>query len=245
MIEFLPQEKKSSGLFKKMTTEKPYKCEYCGASFTREKTLAVHMCEKKRRRLQKDEKRVQTGYYAFTRFYKLSAGTKKEKTYEDFCASPYYNAFVKFGSFVNNVRPLYPEKYIDWVVTSRVKLDHWCRDALYEQYATELVLKESMETAIERTIQTMMDWSEESDAPWNDYFRYCSLNRVTRDIKDGKISPWLVLNCTSGKEMLSKFTDEQLEIVYTVIEPKHWAMRFRRVPADVEVVKEVAKESKL
>ena len=39
--------------------------------------------------------------------------------------------------------------------------------------------------------------------------------------------------------------DEQLEIVYTVIEPKHWAMRFRRVPADVEVVKEVAKESKL
>ena len=67
------------------------------------------MCEKKRRRLQKDEKRVQTGYYAFTRFYKLSAGTKQDKTYEDFCASPYYNAFVKFGSFVNNVRPLYPE----------------------------------------------------------------------------------------------------------------------------------------
>ena len=84
MIEFLAQEKKSSGLFKKMTTEKPYKCEYCGASFTREKTLAVHMCEKKRRRLQKNEKRVQTGYYAFTRFYKLSAGTKTEKTYEDF-----------------------------------------------------------------------------------------------------------------------------------------------------------------
>ena len=135
------------GQIKKMSNSKPYKCEYCGASFTREKTLAVHMCEKKRRRLQKNEKRVQTGYYAFTRFYTISAGTKKEKTYEDFCASPYYNAFVKFGSFVNNVRPLYPEKYIDYVVTSGVKLDHWCRDALYEKYATELVLKESMETA--------------------------------------------------------------------------------------------------
>ena len=237
MIEFLAPQKKTGGLFKKMSTVKPYTCEYCGSSFTKEKTLSVHMCEKKRRRLQKDEKRVQTGYYAFTRFYKLSAGTKKEKTYEDFCASPYYNAFVKFGSFVSNVRPLYPEKYVDYVVTSGVKLDHWCRDALYEQYATELVLKESM--------QTMMDWATEVEAPWNDYFRYCSLNRVTRDIKDGKISPWLVLNCPSGKEMLSKFTDEQLEIVYTVIEPKHWALRFRRVPADVEIVKEVAKESKL
>lgn len=230
---------------KKMSISKPYKCEYCGSSFTREKTLAVHMCEKKRRRLQKDEKRVQTGYYAFTRFYKLSAGTKKEKTYEDFCASPYYNAFVKFGSFVNNVRPLYPEKYIDYVVTSRVKLDHWCRDELYEKYATELVLKESMDTAIERSINTMMDWSAEIDAPWHDYFRYASLNRVTRDIKDGKVSPWLVLNCKSGKEMLSKFTDEQLGFVYTIIEPQHWALRFKRNPKDVEVVKEVAKESNL
>ena len=28
------------------------------------------MCEKKRRHLQKNEKHVQLGYYAFTRFYK-------------------------------------------------------------------------------------------------------------------------------------------------------------------------------
>ena len=39
------------------------------------------------------------------RFYKLSAGTKTDKTYEQFCDSPYHNAFVKFGSWVNNVKP--------------------------------------------------------------------------------------------------------------------------------------------
>ena len=144
------------------------------------------MCEKKRRHLQKNEKHVQLGYYGFTRFYRLSAGTKNEKTYEQFCDSPYYNAFVKFGSWLNNVKPLYMEKYIDWVVTSGVKLDHWCRDELYEKYVNEFVLKESMETAVERTIDTMMTWGEEKEAPWNDYFRHATLNRVTRDIKDGK-----------------------------------------------------------
>ncbi len=228
-----------------MSVSKPYKCEYCGSSFTREKTLSVHMCEQKRRHLQRNEKPATLGLYAFNQFYKLSAGTKKEKTYEDFCKSPYYNAFVKFGSFVTNVRPLYPEKYIAYVVTSGVKLDHWCRDELYEKYATQLVLKEGMETAIERSISTMMDWATEAEAPWNDYFRYASMNRVTRDIKDGKVSPWLVLNCSSGKELLNKFTDEQLEIVYTVIDPQHWAMKFRKNNADVEVVKEVCKESNL
>ena len=108
------------------------------------------------------------------------------------------------------------EKYIDWVVTSGKKLDHWCRDELYEVYVNELVLKESMETAVERTIETMMDWGAEKEAPWNDYFRHATLNRVTRDIKDGKISPWLMLNCPSGKQMLSQFNDEQLHFVSVV-----------------------------
>ena len=105
---------------------------------------------------------------AFNQFYKLSAGAKKDKTYEEFCKSPYYNAFVKFGSFISNVRPLYPERYIDYVVTSGVKLDHWCKEEMYEKYATNLIKKEGVETALERSVMTMMEWSEENEpAPWN------------------------------------------------------------------------------
>jgi hypothetical protein len=211
----------------------------------KESTLAVHMCEKKRRWLQKDEKRVRYGLYAFQRFYKLSAGAKKDKSYEDFVNSQYYNAFVKFGSFLNNVQPLYPEKYIDYVVTSGVKLDHWARDELYEKYALEFILKEDVHTALERSVKTMMEWAEENKAVWNSYFNYVSLNRAVWHIKDGKISPWLILNCKSGKEMLSKFNNEQLEMVYHVINPEHWALRFKRQPKDVQLVKDVAKESNL
>ena len=34
---------------------KPYACQHCGAGFMKENTLAVHMCEQKRRYLAKDE----------------------------------------------------------------------------------------------------------------------------------------------------------------------------------------------
>jgi len=228
------------------TADKPYKCEYCGTAYTREKTLLAHMCEQKRRALQQKEKHVQLGYYAFNQFYKLSAGAKKDKTYEDFRKSSFYNAFVKFGSFVNNVRPLYPERYIDYVVTSNVKLDHWCREEMYEKYAVDLIRKEGVTTALERSVKTMMEWaSEHEPAPWNHYFQHISLNKAVWDIKDGKISPWLVLNCKSGKEMLSKLNEEQLQLIYHVMDPEHWAMRFRRQSQDVELVKDVAKESKL
>ena len=227
------------------SSSKPYVCEYCNTGYTREKTLAVHMCEQKRRALQKNEKRVQLGLYAFNQFYKLSAGSKKDKTYDDFCKSPYYNAFVKFGSFVNNVRPLYPEKYVDYVVTSGVKLDHWCREEMYEKYALELIKKEGVQTALERSVITMMDWADENNSVWNHYFHYVSLNRAIYHIKDGKISPWLILNCKSGKQMMSKFNDEQLSIIYNVMDPQHWARRFKRQIGDVETVKEVVRESNL
>ena len=72
-----------------------------------------------------------------------------------------------------------------------------------------------------------------------------TIKEAIQDIKDGKISPWLMLNCKSGKEMLSKFTDEQLGLVYHVINPQHWAMRFKRLPNDMQLVKDIAKESKL
>ena len=204
------------------------------------------MCEKKRRALQKDERRVRYGFYAFQRFYEISMNTKNAKTYEEFCNSPYYNAFVKFGSFISNVKPLYPEKYIDYVVRSGVKLDHWCKEEMYEQYAVELIRKEGVETALERSVQTMLEWASENEpAPWNHYFQHVSLNRAVWHIKDGKISPWLVLNCKSGKDMLSKFNDEQFTMVYHVMDPEHWAMRFKRSPKDIALVKDVAKESNL
>lgn len=225
--------------------DKPYVCPYCKTGYTKEKTLAVHMCEKKRRALQKDEKRVQLGYLTFNRFYKLCQKAKENKTYDQFCESPYYNAFVRFGSFINNVRPLYPEKYIDYVVTSGVKLDHWCKEELYEKYALELILREDVTTALERSVKNMMDWGDEKGARWQDYFNYASLNRVTQDIRDGKVSPWLILNCKSGRSMMTKMNDEQLEIVSRVMNPNHWAIRFKRHVADVEIVKEIVKESGL
>ena len=223
----------------------PYICQYCNKGFMQEKTLAVHICEQKRRALAKTEKHVVLGYDAFNRFFKFTQNSKGEKTYEDFARSPYYNAFVKFGSFVSNVSPLYPDQFIDYVVKSGVKLDHWCRDELYVKYVQHLIRTESVETALQRSISHMMDWAEEHNSVWNHYFLYVTLTRATYDIKDGKVSPWLILNCKSGKDMLQKFNDEQLEAISIVIDPTFWVHKFKKYPLDIDLVKNVVKESNL
>jgi hypothetical protein len=222
-----------------------YTCQYCGHKFTKEKTLAVHVCEQKRRALAKTDRHVVLGFDTYNRFYRTTQNAKHDKTYEEFAKSPYYNAFIKFGSFVSNVNPLYPDRFIDYVVRSGVKLDHWCREDLYDKYVIDLIKKEQSEVALERSIKCMMEWADKNDSAWNHYFRYASLSRATYDIKDGKISPWLVLNCGSGKEMLKKFNDEQLNAIGSVMDVQFWLAKFKRLPADVELVREVVKEYSL
>jgi hypothetical protein len=226
--------------------EQPYTCGYCNKGFMQEKTLFVHVCEQKRRALAKTEKHVVLGFDTFQRFYKQAQpNSKQNKNYEDFSKSPYYNSFVKFGSFVSNVNPLYPERFIDYVVSSGVKLDHWCRDELYEQYVFDLIKREPVETALERSISHMLAWANDNNAQWNHYFHYVSLSRACYDIKDGKISPWLILNSTSGKTMLQKLNDEQLMHIQNIIDPPFWVSKFKKLPADVALVKEVVKESNI
>lgn len=224
---------------------KPYVCQYCGNSYSKESTLAVHMCEQKRRHLAKSEKHVQLGYQAYVRFFQLTQKVKNQKSYEDFAKSPYYNAFVKFGSFLHNVNPLYLDRYIDYVVTSGVKLDHWCREELYYKYVIDLIKKEPAEVAIERSLLTMSDWAEKNQSQWNHYFKYASLTRAVYDIKDGKLSPWLIFNSQSGRDMLSRFNDEQLSIVSDIMDPDFWARRFKVYPVDLELVTAVIKEGNL
>jgi len=91
----------------------------------------------------------------------------------------------------------------------------------------------------------MMDWADTNNSQWNHYFKYVSLNRAVYDIKDGKISPWILLNCASGRDMLGRLNDEQLGIVFEVMDPDWWKSRFKKYPLDLTLVAEVVKEGNL
>ena len=221
------------------------KCTYCSKEFARERTLQVHLCEPKRRHLQKNEKWVQNAFMVFQRFYQIHQHNMKEKTYEEFCQSAYYNAFVKFGRFMMHINPLYPEKYVDYIMLSKIKLDHWARDDLYETYLIDTLKVEPVEAALQRSIATMMDWAQEQIAQWSDYFRLVNTNRAVQHIQQGKISPWLLLGCNAGKKMLKSFSDEQLQMTQPFISPVFWSNKFKNYPTDHLFVQETTKEARI
>ena len=226
-------------------SEKNYECQFCKRSFAKEKTLAAHVCEPKRRHQQQDEKHVQIAYIAYKRFYELTQGSSNFKTYEHFAQSQYYNAFVKFGNHIININAINPDYFIDYVIRSNTKLDHWCKDAVYEEYLLPYIKTENVRDALERSIITMEKWAINNDAQFNHFFKFVNFNKAVALIINGKISPWIIYNSKTGMEMLEKMTDEQLGLINDFIDPIYWSNRFEAFVADVEWVKHILSDAKM
>ena len=224
-----------------------FKCRYCGKEYRKESTLAAHLCETKRRWQQEKETGVQFGLQAYLRFYEMTQGSAKMKSYADFVESPYYTAFVKFGRHMVAIRAVNPKMFIDWVIKENKKLDHWCKDQVYVEYLTQYLRKEAVQDAVERALTEMQAYADEGNgiASFKDYFRFGNSNRVCHHIANGRISPWIVFNCPSGVEFLERLHEEQVAIILPWIDPDFWQRKFQDYVADTEWVKMILKEAGL
>jgi hypothetical protein len=233
-----------------MTNEsnQTYKCRYCEKEFRRESTLAVHLCETKRRWQQEREVGVQLGLKAYLRFYEITQGSARLKSYADFVSSPYYNAFVRFGRYSQSIRCINFSNYLEWLLKNNKKIDHWCSDRLYEEWLPGYLQKEAVQDALERALREMQDYADDNPDLKNgftDYFRFGQPNRILFHITTGRISPWVVYNSTSGIAFLDRLSEEQIQIVLPWIDPDHWQRRFRDYMADTEWVKDILQKAGL
>lgn len=217
-------------------------CRYCKKSFVKENTLSAHVCESKRRHQQEKEIGVQLGLKAYLRFYEISQGSAKSKTYTDFASSPYYTAFVKFGRHLVGVRCVNTVSFIDWLLKNNKKIDYWCKESFYIEWMHEYLKKEAVQDALERALKEMQDYSDanpELVGNFNEYFRYGNSNRICYHISSGRISPWVVYNCNSGVDFLSKLSEDQIKIVMPWIDPDYWQRKFKDYVSDSEWVKDI------
>jgi hypothetical protein len=52
-----------------------HQCAFCKKEFARETSIAVHMCEPKRRRSERSERGVELGFQSYLRFYEIAQGS--------------------------------------------------------------------------------------------------------------------------------------------------------------------------
>ena len=221
------------------STETDHICQYCEKSFRRESSLAVHVCEPKRRHQERDEPGVRLGLQAYLRFYEITQGSARLKTFDEFARSSYYRAFVKFGRHCVAIRAVNTARFIDWVVTQNKKIDHWCRDSLYTEYLIDHVRSENPADALVRALETAIDWSGKTGSPDRDYLRYGNDNVICHAVATGRVTAWILYNCDSGTEFLGRLLADQVAMIWPMVDADFWQKKFRDYPADAAYVREM------
>ena len=216
-----------------------YTCQYCQKDFIKETSLSVHSCEPRRRRQEQSERGVHLGLQAYLKFYELTQGSAKLKTFDDFAESPYYRAFVKFGRYCVDIRAINPARFIEYVLKQNKKIDHWCRDSIYTEYLLDYLRVENVNDALARAIEFGITWQEQTSNPAHDCLRYGNSNAMCHAITTGRISPWIIYNSESGQQFLSELSTEQIAMIWSYIDSDFWMKKFQDYPADQEYAKEI------
>lgn len=220
-----------------------YTCQHCNRSFVKESSLAVHSCEHKRRYMERDEVGVQLGLQAYLKFYELTQGSGKSKTWDQFSKSPYYRAFIKFGRHCQSIRAVNTARFVEWLIKQNKKIDHWCKDAVYGEYLMEYLRAESVTDALTRAIEAAQAWQEETGNPIQDYLRYGNDNALCYAVTTGRVSAWILYNCASGTEFLSRINQEQVAMIWPFIDSDVWGKKFKEYSDDTDYVKNILRST--
>jgi hypothetical protein len=185
------------------------------------------------------------GFRTFQKFFEISMASKKPKAIQEFIESDYYIDFVKFGNHLASLKPVYPDKFIEFVIRNGVNLKDWTKDFVYDTYIEDLVKKEPAEAAVDRTITEIVEWSTTNNTQFNEFFSHISANEAAYLIKTGKISPWVLYLSESGGLLTNAFNDDHAKVVGTIIEPGFWMKKFKKQDDDVEYIRSVLEQAGL
>jgi len=224
---------------------KEHVCQFCQREFTKLSTLSTHLCEPKRRVQQSQEVGVQLGFQTFNRFYQMTQGPGKAKSYDDFIKSTYYTAFVKYGRYLVDIKAVNAEKFTEWLFKNNKRLDDWCKDSLYSTWLLDFISKENTQDALERSLRVMQEYADNDkilEENFTNYFKLGSSNRICHHITHGRISPWVIFNCNTGINWLEGLSEEQLGIIMPWINPEVWNKKFNIYKSDVLWIKGILSE---
>lgn len=200
-------------------------CEYCKRKFAREKTLINHPCEKKRRWFEKDNPPNRVAFIAYVRFYELSSNKNESKSFSDFVESKLYNAFMRFGSFIIDNDIVKPDKFIDYAIKANIPMKYWTDQTVIQVFVQDLYKNESIDQAVQRSFENMKRWASETDLNWNEYFKLANPNRIIRDLRSGRLSPWVIYNLSWN--YFDKCNKEQENLIKSFAPMKIWKIKFQ------------------
>lgn len=220
-------------------------CEYCNKSFIKQGSFLTHLCEPKRRWMDRDMPTNRTAYSAWKYYFSKHHPNMKSIEYQDFIKNYYYNSFMKFAAYCINIKVVNIILFLDYLVSHKAPINKWCNDTHYSKFLLQYLKLEDINDAFRRSIRTIEQMCEEENIQVKDAFKYLNGNRLCQKIYQGSISPWVLYNSNSAIDFLHNLNEDQVRIIYDIINPDIWKLKLFREQDKTGHVKGLLKDYNL
>lgn len=214
-----------------MTVKRKFRCAFCEKVFTRKSWYEKHMCDKKKRFLDRNNINKIKAHRLFNHWQRRTGLLRrgKEKTFEEFCKSPYYNTFVNLVEFTNREYVVSSFKYIDWLVEHNVPEKKWFNERGLEKYRDYLRKAEDPEYQAKTSCQNIEVWCEDNDVPIVEFFSRIQPGQALNMVRENKLSPWVLFSYNQClEELTSRFDGEVLFTLNEHINVSYWLDKVQR-----------------
>lgn len=163
-----------------------------------------------------------------------------------FLHSKFYKPFIRFASFVKQVRIPDPDLYILQMVDLDMAPVLWTNDQVYAAFLEYMDRKLPATKHAQISIDTLFDYQEAlgCTSP-GDVFSKVNPNELIQLIRQRKLSPWLLLHSPKFHALFAGLTKDQRIVIETIIRPKYWAEKLKNNPEAVEIMKQFVKQMDL
>ena len=215
-------------------------CQHCGASFVRKTALDAHNCEAMDRVRAMDTFSGTVAYTLYDRYCTLQG--RRPLSRSAFATSPNYTAFTKFADIVKSTQ-IDTDAFIKTMNHMGMLPKFWTRDDVFSYYVEQVTYKMPVHEAIAVTERTLLSMSREHDCNVADIFDHIDASDVVGLLRQGNITPWVLLNSFKFKDLFeTKATEDDVTMLKSFIKNEYWRFRFINEPDNVAVAKEFVRK---
>jgi hypothetical protein len=219
-----------------------YECEFCGQRYKRETSFLKHNCKEK---IRTEEMKTPDGHLAFALYRRWLQQIKRGKANKSsFMNSQYYKSFFAIADYVKKLDISRPSMFVDYMSSKKYIPTIWTKREAYVGFLDYMDNKIPPSKLVEISIDTIMDFCDEKEIPYSEFFRHIAPNDLINLMESRRMSPWLLFTSGEFKEFYNgeRISMEQREIITTFLNKKVWKKRFENHPRVLDRTRRLVEE---
>ncbi len=217
-----------------------YECRFCNKLFKKEHAFIKHYCNARKKHDELSTIEGQIGFFLYERWIHIRH--LRNVDHDDFKASRFFNAFIKFAKFYRKIKGLPDiDQFLRLMISKNIQPSNWVTDKVLSYYL-DFIDKTPAIEKITRTSQYIIKLADAYDCDTADIFDHVEFNIIIDFIKLQKLSPWILLNSKKFIMWIRYLDDEQQLIIDGVVDSYLWRQTFDKDKSSVTLAKKFVKE---